>query len=183
MSAEIEQASLEAKLVKTELNSEANSGEDDQILNVLQSDKKYQNEHGQKLFNAINCLLDDEEQLELTQALFKYQSEYNVFTLVRSCCELFDTPRKKSLMLFMRPVIPVKDRFHYDEYYKLFFPEEFAPGQAKSIFSELIPKELLEKTLQKAHEKKVLNMEKAKESEAAECLNAIKLLEKVWLLY
>lgn len=110
--------------------------------------------------------------------MFKYQSDHNVFTLVRSCCELFDTPRKKSLMLFMRPVIPVKDRFHYDEYYKLFFPEEFAPG-IKSIFCELIPKDLLEKTLKKAQEKKILTMEKEKEKEAAECLNAIKILEKV----
>lgn len=150
----------------------------DQITHVLNKDKDCQNEHGQKLFNAINCLLDDDEQLELTQALFKYQSEYNVFTLVRSCCELFDTPRKKSLMLFMRPVIPIKDRFHYDEYYKLFFPEEFAPG-ITSIFCDLIPKELLDKTLKKAHEKKVLSMEKQKENEAAECLNAIKILEKV----
>lgn len=172
--------SLTTKLEQTELKtSPAEAEEDDQILTVLQSDKKCQSEHGQKLFNAINCLLDDEEQLELTQALFKYQSEYNVFTLVRSCCELFDTPRKKSLMLFMRPVIPVKDRFHYDEYYKLFFPEEFTQGQAKSIFSDLIPKELLEKTLKKANEKKALNMEKAKDNEAAECLSAIKLLEKV----
>jgi hypothetical protein len=40
---------------------------DDQIKHVLNRDKSYQNEHGQKLFNAINCLLDDEEQLELTQ--------------------------------------------------------------------------------------------------------------------
>lgn len=158
--------------------SDENPETDDQIKYVLNRDKQYQNEHGQKLFNAINCLLDDEEQLELTQALFKYQSEYNVFTLVRSCCELFDTPRKKSLMLFMRPVIPVKDRFHYDEYYKLFFPEEFAPG-ITSIFCDLIPKELLDKTLKKAHEKKVLNLEKEKENEAAECLNAIKILEKV----
>jgi hypothetical protein len=36
-------------------------------------------------------------------------------------------------MLFMRPVIPIKDRFHYDEYYKLFFPDEFS-SDVKSIF-------------------------------------------------
>ena len=126
--------------------------ENGQIGHVINRDKKYLSEHGQKLFNAINCLLDDEEQLELTQALFKYQREHNVFTLVRSCRELFDTPRKKSLMLFMRPVIPIKDRFHYDEYYKLFFPEEFST-EVKSIFSDLIPKDLLEKTIRKANEK------------------------------
>lgn len=56
-------------------------------------------------------------------------------------------------MLFMRPVIPVKDRFHYDEYYKLFFPEEFSTG-ASSIFADLIPKDLLEKTVKKAEDKK-----------------------------
>lgn len=66
-----------------------------QITHVLNKDKKYLSEHGQKLFNAINCLLDDNEQLELTQSLFKYQRDHNVFTLVRSCRELFDTPKKK----------------------------------------------------------------------------------------
>lgn len=162
----------QATISKDQLESE------DQITHILKGDKECQNEHGQKLFNAINCLLDDDEQLQLTEALFKYQSDYNVFTLVRSCCELFDTSRKKSLMLFMRPVIPIKDRFHYDEYYKLFFPEEFAPG-IKSIFCDLIPKELLDKTLKKAHEKKILTIEKQKENEAVECLNAIKILEKV----
>lgn len=165
--------------VQTETeNTTTEESDDSQIKYVLNKDKQYLTEHGQKLFNAINILLDDQEQLDLTQALFKYQSEYNVFTLVRSCCELFDTPRKKSLMLFMRPVIPIKDRFHYDEYYKLFFPEEFAPG-ITSIFCDLIPKELLDKTLKKAHEKKILTLEKEKENEAAECLNAIKILEKV----
>ncbi len=78
----------------------------------------------------------------------------------------------------MRPVIPVKDRFHYDEYYKLFFPEEFAPG-ITSIFCDLIPKDLLDKTMKKVQEKKMMTLEREKEFEAAECLNAIKLLEKV----
>lgn len=144
--------------------SSSGGGENSQISHVLNKDKKYLSEHGQKLFNAINCLLDDGEQLELTQALFKYQRDHNVFTLVRSCREVFDTPRKKSLMLFMRPVIPVKDRFHYDEYYKLFFPEEFTTG-VRSIFTDLIPKELLEKTLKKAEEKRKQNMDLEKEKE------------------
>lgn len=147
------------------------------VLNRIESNKQQNlTDHGQKLFNAINCLLDDHEQLELTQALFKYQREHNVFTLVRSCCELFDTPKKKSLMLFMRPVIPIKDRFHYDEYYKLFFPDEFSKD-VKSIFSDLIPKDLLEKTLQKANEKKKLNQERI-EKETNEYIEAIKVLEK-----
>lgn len=150
------------------------STENSQITHVLNKDKKYLSEHGQKLFNAINCLLDDSEQLELTQALFKYQKDHNVFTLVRSCRELFDTTRKKSLLLFMRPVIPVKDRFHYDEYYKLFFPEEFSPG-VRSIFAELIPKDLLEKTMKKAEEKRKISMQKETEEKMA----AIKELEKV----
>lgn len=145
-----------------------------QITHVLNKDKKYLSEHGQKLFNAINCLLENTEQLELTQALFKYQKDHNVFTLVRCCRELFDTPRKKSLMLFMRPVIPVKDRFHYDEYYKLFFPEEFS-HDVKSIFADLIPKDLLEKTLRKADEKKKTYLEK----ESTEKMEAMKALEKV----
>ena len=152
--------------------------DDVQITHVLNRDKKYLSEHGQKLFNAINVLLDEEEQLELTQALFKYQREHNVFTLVRSCRELFDTPRKKSLMLFMRPVIPMRDRFHYDEYYKLFFPEEFSM-EVRSIFSDLIPKDLLEKTLKKANEKKKVNLDKEKQKEQGERLTAIKLLEQV----
>lgn len=75
-----------------------------QITHVLNKDKKYLSEHGQKLFNAINCLLDDNEQLELTQALFKYQRDHNVFTLVRSCRELFDTARKKVGAMCMRDV-------------------------------------------------------------------------------
>ncbi|CAF0796523.1 unnamed protein product [Brachionus calyciflorus] len=147
--------------------------EANQITHVLNKDKKYLSEHGQKLFNAINCLLEDNEQLELTQALFKYQKDHNVFTLVRSCRELFDSPKKKSLMLFMRPVIPVKDRFHYDEYYKLFFPEEFA-SDVKSIFSDLIPKDLLEKTFRKVDEKKKISQQK----EENEKIEAIKILEK-----
>jgi hypothetical protein len=155
--------------------------ENNDIAHVVNKDKKYLSEHGQKLFNAINILLDDNEQLELTQALFKYQSEHNVFTLVRSCRELFDTPRKKSLMLFMRPVIPVKDRFHYDEYYKLFFPEEFPQG-VKSIFADLIPQDLLDKTIQRAIERnkqKLEQLEKHKEQEQEKRMEAIKLLEKV----
>lgn len=80
-------------------NTEANSGQagndQSQITHVLNKDKKYLSEHGQKLFNAINCLLDDNEQLDLTRALFKYQRDHNVFTLVRSCRELFETPKKK----------------------------------------------------------------------------------------
>ena len=154
------------------------SNDGSQITHVLNRDKKYLTEHGQKLFNAINVLLDDNEQLELTQALFKYQKEHNVFTLVRSCCELFDTSKKKSLMLFMRPVIPVRDRFHYDEYYKLFFPEEFQTG-IKSIFADLIPKELLDKTMEKVNKKKKLHMEKEKQRESEQCLETIKVLEKV----
>ena len=148
----------------------------EQITHVLNRDKKSLSEHGQKLFNAINVLLEDEEQLTLTQALFKYQREHNVFTLVRSCRELFDTPRKKALMLFMRPVIPVRDRFHYDEYYKLFFPEEFSAEARRSIFSELIPKELLEKTLQRAHEKRQAHVHK---EAAATREQAVQLLERV----
>lgn len=151
--------------------------EGNEITHVLNKDKKYLSEHGKKLFNAINVLLDDQEQLELTKALFKYQREHNVFTLVRSCRELFDTPRKKSLMLFMRPVIPIKDRFHYDEYYKLFFPEEF-PTDARSIFIDLIPKELLEKTLQKAKEKLKKHQEKEKVKEDEVRVNAVKTLEQ-----
>jgi hypothetical protein len=78
-------------------SSGSNGGQNDQsqITHVLNKDKKYLSEHGQKLFNAINCLLDDSEQLELTQSLFKYQRDHNVFTLVRSCRELFDTSKKK----------------------------------------------------------------------------------------
>ena len=64
--------------------SDANNDESQitHVLNRIESNK-HQNlsDHGQKLFNAINCLLDDQEQLELTQALFKYQREHNVFTL------------------------------------------------------------------------------------------------------
>jgi hypothetical protein len=151
--------------------------EGNEITHVLNKDKKYLSEHGKKLFNAINVLLDDQEQLELTKALFKYQREHNVFTLVRSCRELFDTPRKKSLMLFMRPVIPIKDRFHYDEYYKLFFPEEF-PTDARSIFIDLIPKELLEKTLEKANEKLKKHQEKEKIKDEEVRVNAVKTLEE-----
>lgn len=158
-------------------SAEANNSDNNEISHVLNKDKKYLSEHGQKLFNAINCLLDDQEQLELTQALFKYQREHNVFTLVRSCRELFDTPRKKSLMLFMRPVIPMRDRFHYDEYYKLFFPEEF-PANITSIFKDLIPQDLLEKTLKKADEKKKQNLDKEKEKEQTERIETIKILEK-----
>lgn len=80
----------------------------------------------------------------------------------------------------MRPVIPVKDRFHYDEYYKLFFPEEFSTGVV-SIFKDLIPKDLLEKTLKKAEEKKKANMERERERELRrerEKEEHIKLLEK-----
>jgi hypothetical protein len=156
-------------------------GDNTDIGRVVNKDKKYLSEHGQKLFNAINILLDDQEQLELTQALFKYQSEHNVFTLVRSCRELFDSPRKKSLMLFMRPVIPVKDRFHYDEYYKLFFPEEF-PGDVVSIFKDLIPQDLLDKSIQRAIERnkqKLGVLEKEKEREQEKRMAAIKMLEQV----
>jgi hypothetical protein len=84
-------------------------------------------------------------------------------------------------MLFMRPVIPVKDRFHYDEYYKLFFPEEFSQGVV-SIFKDLIPKDLLEKTLKKAEDKKQANLERERERELLrekEKEEHIKLLEKV----
>lgn len=83
-------------------------------------------------------------------------------------------------MLFMRPVIPVKDRFHYDEYYKLFFPEEFSQG-VESIFKDLIPKDLLEKTLKKAEERKKVNQERDRERELRrerEKLEHIALLEK-----
>lgn len=61
---------LSSKLESAEISESAENAPetDDQITHVLSRDKSYQNEHGQKLFNAINCLLDDEEQLELTQA-------------------------------------------------------------------------------------------------------------------
>lgn len=133
-----------------------NSGNDsNEISDVLNRDKKSLTDHGQKLFDAINCFLDDDEQRQLTQALFKYQQDHNVFTLVRLCREVFDTKRKKSLMLFMRPVIPIRDRFHYDEYYKLFFPDEFENSKngGRSIFADLIPNELIERTIEKANAK------------------------------
>jgi membrane-associated protease RseP (regulator of RpoE activity) len=84
-------------------------------------------------------------------------------------------------MLFMRPVIPMKDRFQYDEYYKLFFPEEFSEGVV-SIFKDLIPKDLLEKTLKKVEEKKRATMDREKERELArekEKEEHIRLLEQV----
>ena len=111
------------------------NNDSNEISNVLNQNKKSLTDHGQKLFDAINCFLEDDEQRQLTQALFKYQQDHNVFTLVRLCREVFDTKRKKSLMLFMRPVIPIRDRFHYDEYYKLFFPDEFENSKsgARSI--------------------------------------------------
>ena len=149
----------------------------EQITHVLNREKKCLSEHGQKLFNAINVLLDDDEQLELTQALFKYQREHNVFTLVRSCRELFDSTRKKSLMLFMRPVIPVRDRFHYDEYYKLFFPEEFA-ADVRSIFGELIPRELIERSMRKALDKKRSAIERELTREQAERAKTVDILNK-----
>ena len=80
-------------------SSGSQTADQSQITHVLNKDKKYLSEHGQKLFNAINCLLDDNEQLELTQALFKYQRDHNVFTLVRSCRELFDTSKKKVVLI------------------------------------------------------------------------------------
>lgn len=80
-------------------------------------------------------------------------------------------------MLFMRPVIPIKDRFHYDEYYKLFFPGEFSKD-VKSIFTDLIPRDLLEKTIHKANERKRLNLEKEKEKQSKEYEEAIQILEK-----
>ena len=136
------------------MSSSSNQNENkDEISNVLNRNKKSLTDHGQKLFDAINCFLDDDEQRQLTQALFKYQLDHNVFTLVRLCREVFDSKRKKSLMLFMRPVIPIRDRFHYDEYYKLFFPEEFQTANTRSIFADLIPKELIERTIEKANAK------------------------------
>ncbi len=115
--------------------------------------------------------MSDEEQLELTQYLSNYQKDHNLFTLVRSCRTVFNTPRKKGLMLFMRPLIPIRDRFHYDEYHKLFFPEEFA-NPAPSIFKDLIPKDLVQKTIETANAK----YEREKEDE---CLKHIQLLEKI----
>jgi hypothetical protein len=131
------------------------NNDSNEISNVLNQNKKSLTDHGQKLFDAINCFLEDDEQRQLTQALFKYQQDHNVFTLVRLCREVFDTKRKKSLMLFMRPVIPIRDRFHYDEYYKLFFPDEFENSKSggRSIFADLIPNELIEKTIEKANAK------------------------------
>lgn len=84
-------------------------------------------------------------------------------------------------MLFMRPVIPIKDRFQYDEYYKLFFSEEFSQGVV-SIFKDLIPQDLLEKTLKKAEDKRKENQERERERELRrerENQEHIKLLEKV----
>jgi len=52
---------------------------------------------------------------------------------------------------------------------KIFFPSEF-PAGSDSIYSELVPKELLEKTLEKAEERRIKNAErdklKASEKEA-----------------
>ena len=54
--------------VQTETeNTTTEESDDSQIKYVLNKDKQYLTEHGQKLFNAINILLDDQEQLDLTQ--------------------------------------------------------------------------------------------------------------------
>ena len=117
---------------------------------------------GQKLYNAITTsTLDEAEIAELTDALVKYDGRKNVFSFVKACCELFDTPKKKSLMLFLRSIVPVKDRFSYEEYYKLFFPSRFPEGTT-SIYKDLIPNELLEKTLKITEEKHQKNLEKEK---------------------
>lgn len=115
---------------------------------------------GQQLFNAIlSCDFDEQEMLELIDTLTKYHERYNVFTLVKSLCELFDSPKKKSLMLFLRTIVPVKDRFSYEEYSKLFFASEFPEG-ATSMYSDLVPAELLEKSFKRVEERRVKNSEK-----------------------
>ena len=67
LTAKIESASISEEQQSSQPSTTPKEETDDQIKHVLNRDKSYQNEHGQKLFNAINCLLDDEEQLELTQ--------------------------------------------------------------------------------------------------------------------
>lgn len=122
---------------------------------------------GHKLFNAItSCSFDTEDKIELTKALLHYHEKYNVLTLVKSCCELFDTPKKKRLVNFLRIVIPVQDRFGYQEYCKLFFPTEFG-ADSKSMYSELIPAEIIEETFQRSEQKRLQNLvkEKIKEEE------------------
>ncbi len=121
--------------------------------------------------------MNDDEQLELTQYLSNYQRDHNLFTLVRSCRQVFNTTRKKGLMLFMRPLIPIRDRFHYDEYHKLFFPDEFTNANSTtppppSIFKDLIPNDLVQKTIDKANAR----YEREKENE---CLKHIQLLERI----
>ena len=69
---------------------------------------------GQKLFNSIiSCNFENEDKVDLIKTLSIYHEKYNVLTLVKACCELFDTPKKRRLMNFLRIVIPVKDRFGY----------------------------------------------------------------------
>lgn len=135
------------------------------VENELKSESKekiYLPALGKKLYNAITTSsLDQAELTELTEALVKYDSRKNVFSFVKACCELFDTPKKKSLMLFLRSIVPVKDRFSYEEYYKLFFPSRFPAGTI-SIYKDLIPNELLEKTLKITEEKHKKNLEKEK---------------------
>ena len=143
---------------------------------LLIKEKIHLSSHGQKLFNAIiACNFDDQSKKELAEALVRYQSRYNVFTLVKSCCELFDTPKKRSLMLFIRTLVPVKDRFSYEEYYKLFFPSDF-PADTKSIYNDLVPSELLEKTFQKAEERRKLLNEK-EDKKQPNVIDEIKNLE------
>jgi len=139
-------------------------------IKSIRKEKIYLSSLGQKLLHAItSCDFDDEEMTELIDLLTKYHERLNVFSLVKSCCELFDTPKKKSLTLFLRTIIPVKDRFSYEEYLKIFFPSEF-PAGSESIYSDLVPKELLEKTQTKAEERRARNAErerlKAVEKEA-----------------
>lgn len=68
-------ASEKTEQIQTEAANTEES-DDSQIKYVLNKDKQYLTEHGQKLFNAINILLDDEEQLELTQVFFYLTIDY-----------------------------------------------------------------------------------------------------------
>jgi hypothetical protein len=142
---------------------------------------------GQKLFNSIiSCNFENEDKVDLIKTLSIYHEKYNVLTLVKACCELFDTPKKRRLMNFLRIVIPVKDRFGYQEYCKLFFPSEF-PSDSKSMYSELIPFEIIEETFNKAEIKRLHNLEKENSKQKEEKLknlegrgtNSINIIDRI----
>ncbi len=83
---------------------------------LVKKEKIYLSLLGQKLLNAItSCEFDDEEMNDLIDLLLKYHERHNVFSLVKSCCELFDTPKKKSLTLFLRTIIPIKVRIFWNK--------------------------------------------------------------------